>query len=68
MEGYIILLKKKLEERKGSSLIMVIFLLALISVSGIMVVNQIGNQLKFTTNRYDDMQRSIYLKQVSKGQ
>ena len=35
---------------------MVIFLLALISVSGIMVVNQIGNQLKFTTNRYDDMQ------------
>ena len=35
---------------------MVIFLLALISVSGIMIVNQIGNQLKFTTNRYDDMQ------------
>lgn len=35
---------------------MVIFLLTLISALGIMIVNQIGNQLKSTTNRYDDMQ------------
>ena len=30
---------------------MVIFLLTLISALGIMIVNQIGNQLKSTTNR-----------------
>ena len=37
-------------------MIMVIFLLTLISVIGIMIINQLGNQLKSTTNRYDDMQ------------
>ena len=37
-------------------MIMVIFLLTLISMIGIMIINQLGNQLKSTTNRYDDMQ------------
>ena len=37
-------------------MIMLIFLLTLISVIGIMIINQLGNQLKSTTNRYDDMQ------------
>lgn len=37
-------------------MLMVIFLLTLISVIGIMIINQLGNQLKSTTNRYDDMQ------------
>ena len=56
MEGYIILLKNKLKETQGSSMLMVILLLALISVSVVMIVNQLGNQLKSTMNRYDDMQ------------
>lgn len=50
------MLKKKLKQTNGSSLIMVIFLLTLISALGIIIVNQLGNQLKSTTNRYDDMQ------------
>ena len=37
-------------------MIMVIFLLTLISMIGVMIINQLGNQLKSTTNRYDDMQ------------
>ena len=37
-------------------MIMLIFLLTLISMIGIMIINQLGNQLKSTTNRYDDMQ------------
>lgn len=35
---------------------MVIFLLALFTTISIMVVNQLGNQMKSTTNRYDDIQ------------
>ena len=50
------MLKKKFRETKGSSLIMVIFLLTLFSIISIMVANHLGNQIKSTTNRYDDIQ------------
>ena len=50
------MLKKKFTETKGSSFIMVIFLLTLFTTISIMVVNQLGNQIKSTTNRHDDIQ------------
>lgn len=63
MIGGIELLKTKLKNNSGSAMLWVIFLVILISVFGIMTVNQIGNQFKSTTNRYEDI-KSKYISEA----